>query len=668
MRMFALRIGLIILVTISAYLLAVGFLAVKGIESTAEDNLRKLQALFEGETFPKDRTTRRFLFIYEISQSTPIDVADESMEDWISLHQATVKPGGLGEDGFLDSHPRVGTSRTPYDIDVIQTLPDEQGQRLATMQNVPNLRLWFARDPTADHLYLLAHIANVGSGNSVGLSLTVHHSKPTEKERVFSIYPQKEGDLRIYEITPSPETRRYDELSQEQIHGKRWQSDTDQFFELVLYDMRDGEAIELIARLYRGEGVLFGLDPNEDTLPRALFEISPPNPLPLEEEIGTYAISKLLRRLSRYEVWRGQDLLLASEMTDETMGIRPPWLLKPVYAPYLFLISSGIRHCTEQAKAGICFVNAEGYQLRLGRALPGDYSDITVLTAEPLVIRFWGLGLAVVASVLLGFLLAFINHRRRRTFVRLEEIIGALRMYVGTFLHQARRRLDRARAKARKFVEDADGIPLTEQVEEVEEIDKLLASVKRRLLLSTEVFEYEAIVRSAISQNGKYKFDLCDSVNELIGFFAEDGVGNIEFRSILRGNRRPVLSATAPPEGEYAPDSYFTEAMETIIQNAIDYRDSQKNTITVSLGTERGRTVLEVFNYGPLVPADKLENVFDLGSRYAGRASGKEHLGLGLFLTSQIIRAYRGSCQLENFHDAVGWGVRVTVRLPVEFA
>ena len=142
---------------------------------------------------------------------------------------------------------------------------------------------------------------------------------------------------------------------------------------------------------------------------------------------------------------------------------------------------------------------------------------------------------------------------------------------------------------------------------------------------------------------------------------------------------RPILSATGSglrDEGGEEKDGYFIEAMEVIIQNAIDYRWPEESAIVVSLEMEEDWMVIKVSNDGPTIPEDKLDDVFNMGTRYTGAMEDsslastpekrKDHVGLGLFLLSQIVGAYQGTCRLDNRSD--GSGVVATVSLPVTFS
>ena len=118
------------------------------------------------------------------------------------------------------------------------------------------------------------------------------------------------------------------------------------------------------------------------------------------------------------------------------------------------------------------------------------------------------------------------------------------------------------------------------------------------------------------------------------------------------------------------------QAIEKVIDNAVNYR-TPGTTIKVSLKTEHLESIIEVTNEGKPVPEDKLVAVFKFGSKFTGavaQPAGVDastdtmhvHLGIGLFITNQIICGYEGSCQMKNNPD--GRGVTITVRLPCTYS
>ena len=257
---------------------------------------------------------------------------------------------------------------------------------------------------------------------------------------------------------------------------------------------------------------------------------------------------------------------------------------------------------------------------------------------------------------------------------KLERTNAAISLYAVTSLHQAKHLLNQVKDRAQNLAKSTDSAERTAHLRAIED---RVDAVQRRLENSKDMFGYEETVRKKLAEHETHGgFDLYDSLVEVMN---EVYLGsNVQLHPPEWEGSRPMLCATGsglPDEGGEMQDGYFIEAMEMIIQNAIDYRRPQDSTITVSLEVEQAWAVIRVSNDGLTVPDDKLEGVFDMGSRYGGAVEegspgtaprdGVDHLGLGLFIFSQIVRAYQGSYRLDNRPDRSG--VVVTVRLPAAF-
>ena len=285
--------------------------------------------------------------------------------------------------------------------------------------------------------------------------------------------------------------------------------------------------------------------------------------------------------------------------------------------------------------------------------------------SSPLVwVTFWLFSLIISLGLLTT---GYAERRRQHAFGRLEQannrleqINKALDSFVDTFSHETRRLLRR--------IPDAAYQVAAGDVTKVARIEKLVEDVTKRLWDSTEKFEFEERVRKAIAANEPDRFNLSESVVSQMEMFLDDEVNNIEFQTLCEEDCQPFLSATGAPNN---PDHYFRQVLEKVVENADDYREPTNSPILILLevAIDNGlpHAVLKVSNYGPTVEKNKLEAVFDLGSRHTETKSNdedKDHQGLGLFLTRQIVSAYGGSCRLDNMPDEKG--VIFTFRLPIE--
>lgn len=102
------------------------------------------------------------------------------------------------------------------------------------------------------------------------------------------------------------------------------------------------------------------------------------------------------------------------------------------------------------------------------------------------------------------------------------------------------------------------------------------------------------------------------------------------------------------------------QVLMNLISNAIRYAAGQP--IHVSVKRQPGAAVIEVRDKGPGVPATELSRIFERFERAAssGHYGG---MGLGLYVTRQIVEAHGGTIQVRTSPDV---GACFIVRLPVE--
>jgi PAS domain S-box-containing protein len=100
------------------------------------------------------------------------------------------------------------------------------------------------------------------------------------------------------------------------------------------------------------------------------------------------------------------------------------------------------------------------------------------------------------------------------------------------------------------------------------------------------------------------------------------------------------------------------QVVENLVSNAIKYGAGTAIQIAVADGVDQA--VLRVKDQGIGIPPEKLDKVFDRFERaVSARAYGG--LGLGLYITRQIVEAHRGSIRVES---EAGRGATFTVELP----
>lgn len=107
--------------------------------------------------------------------------------------------------------------------------------------------------------------------------------------------------------------------------------------------------------------------------------------------------------------------------------------------------------------------------------------------------------------------------------------------------------------------------------------------------------------------------------------------------------------------GEWDPRR-LEQVLSNLISNAVQHG---QDPIEVTAAGEGPQVVIAVHNQGPPIPPTTIARIFEPYQR--GARSGARGLGLGLYVASEIVRAHRGTIEVNS---APGDGTTFTVRLP----
>lgn len=105
------------------------------------------------------------------------------------------------------------------------------------------------------------------------------------------------------------------------------------------------------------------------------------------------------------------------------------------------------------------------------------------------------------------------------------------------------------------------------------------------------------------------------------------------------------------------------QVVSNLLSNAVKHApDSER--IDVRLRRAGAETVVEAQDYGPGIPAGALPHLFSRFYQVArdGRDTGGRGLGLGLFITREIVTSHGGAVDIASIEAA---GATFTVRLPL---
>jgi two-component system sensor histidine kinase CpxA len=183
--------------------------------------------------------------------------------------------------------------------------------------------------------------------------------------------------------------------------------------------------------------------------------------------------------------------------------------------------------------------------------------------------------------------------------------------------------------------------------------DVALDRVKRDVdRLSTLV---TSLVEMARAEGGPASYALEDvNVNDLLAETIRDCSVEIE----ARGGRidlssQPGVKVVGNPE-------LLRRAVENVLRNAIRH-SPQNSVIDVDLGLRRQTVTIAIRDYGPGIPEEFLERIFDSFFRtQEARDSDSGGVGLGLSIAKRAVQIHRGVIRAQNAKP----GLRVEIELP----
>jgi signal transduction histidine kinase len=124
----------------------------------------------------------------------------------------------------------------------------------------------------------------------------------------------------------------------------------------------------------------------------------------------------------------------------------------------------------------------------------------------------------------------------------------------------------------------------------------------------------------------------------------------------------PDCSASLEESGDAAGEwdgDRLAEVLSNLVGNAIQH--GAGSAVRVAVRDVGSHVVAEVHNGGPPIPPALQPNLFDPFRRGVAGAGRAHHVGLGLFISREIVRAHGGTIEVRSTAEA---GTTFTVRLP----
>jgi len=119
-----------------------------------------------------------------------------------------------------------------------------------------------------------------------------------------------------------------------------------------------------------------------------------------------------------------------------------------------------------------------------------------------------------------------------------------------------------------------------------------------------------------------------------------------------------ALSGAARCSGSWDGDR-LAEAFSNLIGNAVQH--GAGSAVRVAIAAADAEVAVEIHNGGPAIPPGLMPKLFDPYRRGGQPRIGPEGVGLGLFISREIVRAHGGNIDVKSDEAA---GTTFTVRLP----
>jgi len=160
-------------------------------------------------------------------------------------------------------------------------------------------------------------------------------------------------------------------------------------------------------------------------------------------------------------------------------------------------------------------------------------------------------------------------------------------------------------------------------------------------------------LEAALDRGMKETFDLSQALAMWLTHSWEKAFPEVTFE--LNNSKQPVNVHGDPDK--------ILQMLDKLIENSVAFH-TYETPITLVLKKTKSFLTLQVRNYGPHIPGNMLEEIFNSMISSREKQDKKPHLGLGLYIVRTIALHHGGSVRAENFSDQ-GTGVCLSVRLPL---
>ncbi|MEO6508446.1 MAG: GAF domain-containing sensor histidine kinase [Patescibacteria group bacterium] len=194
----------------------------------------------------------------------------------------------------------------------------------------------------------------------------------------------------------------------------------------------------------------------------------------------------------------------------------------------------------------------------------------------------------------------------------------------------------------RKFIKN-------EQLENVEDIDKVVKQLARLDILVTDLLDLTRIQGDKLSLN-KTKFDLNLLVEEIIESLQQTTHHKILYQSTLKKYIR-------------ADRERIGQVITNLVSNAVKY-SPKADKVVIKLVENNNNAQINIQDFGIGILPKNITKLFERFYRVTGSKESKySGLGLGLYISSEIINSHHGRIWVDSVY---GQGSTFNITLPLQ--
>ncbi len=185
-----------------------------------------------------------------------------------------------------------------------------------------------------------------------------------------------------------------------------------------------------------------------------------------------------------------------------------------------------------------------------------------------------------------------------------------------------------------KLYSDILGRKISPKRPEYSLVEKLQGQVNRMVELTNDLLDLSRIRTGSIQLNLEW-FDIGELISDTVTTIQRT---NPEREIVIKGKTSVRI---------FADKNRIGQVLTNLITNAVKY-SPQKTKVVITVKTDKSNLTVSVKDYGQGIPPSQQTKVFNRFYRASSATTDQPSLGIGLYITSTIIKQHKGKIWIES--------------------